>query len=254
MNAEKTCIRRLCRQRCQQGARQQRCHLCPFFAVSENHWRDRLPKHIERHHARTKFKTDEGALLGTGVFVASGTKQLKIIKALYDDDSLYDRMGFNYLQRSADVICRAFVQMPATIIIEMDKRIVLVLDVTGPKYVSKTDSAILPLLRRGSRSFYYTRECANALFNDALLQQGRMKKIRNAAVQRAVQSGNRLWHLLPTNVESWLLLAEGIFTPPSVSRPIRKPPASRLATGGIQAPHHRCHSSVGDETLWTGTL
>jgi hypothetical protein len=70
----------------------------------------------------------------------------------------------------------------------------------------------MPLLRRGSRSFNYTLEFANALFNDALLQQCRMTKIRNVAVQRAVQSGNGLWHLLPTNVEIWLILAEDVFT------------------------------------------
>jgi hypothetical protein len=180
--------------------------------VSESHWRARLLWHIERHHAQTKFKANNGALIGTGVFVASGTKQLKIIKALYDDDSLYDRMGAKYLHRSAEIICRAFVQTPASNIIKMDKSIVLVLDVTGPKYVSKEDSAMMPLLRRGSRSFYYTREFANALFNDALLLQGRMKKIRNIAVQRSVQSGNVLWHLFPTKVETWLVLAEDVFT------------------------------------------
>ena len=118
------------------------------------------------------------------MFVASGTKQLKIIKALYDGDSLYGRMDDNYLQRSADVIRRAFVRPPAKFIIHMDQRIVLVLDVTGPKYVSKTDSEMIPFLIRGARSFCYTREFANALFNDALLQQRRMKKIRNAAVQQ----------------------------------------------------------------------
>ena len=66
-NAEKIHIRRICRQRYQQGAPHRHCRLCPFFAVSENHWRDRLLKHIERHHAQTKFKTEGGAFLGTGV-------------------------------------------------------------------------------------------------------------------------------------------------------------------------------------------
>ena len=95
VNAEKKRIRRFGLRGNLQDASHRRCHLCPFFAASESHWRARLLWHIERHHAQTKFKANNGALIGTGVFVASGTKQLKIIKALYDDDSLYDRMDVN---------------------------------------------------------------------------------------------------------------------------------------------------------------
>ena len=124
VNAEKKRIQKLSKRKA--STTHQHCSLCPFFASADNHWRARLLRHIERHHAQKKFRSEGGAFLGTGLHVASGTKQLKIIKALYDDDSLYGSMAINYLQRSADITRRGFVRQPTKLIIHMGQHIVLV--------------------------------------------------------------------------------------------------------------------------------
>ncbi len=182
------------------------CRLCPFFANTSDHRFRSVLNHLSKHHAKTKTETETGIHLGTGLYVASGTKQLRLIRALYDSDAMRADKKNDYLQRCAQLLRDLFQQPQSQCWLGIDRGIILVLGTAGPYYVARDSVRTMAYLRRGTRSFYYTQGFTNTVFNDMLLCCPRMKTIRAWAVRRASEAGNPLWHLYPTEVEAFFFL------------------------------------------------
>ena len=78
----------------QRHSADKRCPLCPFRSFSR---RDRLMAHIKTYHVPERQ------------FVCSGTKQLKVVCALFDQDQLSRDSGSEYLKRSAEIMAHSIV-------------------------------------------------------------------------------------------------------------------------------------------------
>ena len=68
-----------------------RCLLCPFkeYSTSSVNVKRDLLAHIANHHGlHRKCENGRDRKMGSGRYVASGTKQWKVIQALFDDDML----------------------------------------------------------------------------------------------------------------------------------------------------------------------
>ena len=98
-----------------------RCPGCPFRSFKE---RRRLRTHLEKYH------------VVKNQYAPSGTKQLKVILALYDYAASSQQAPCDLLQRSANVIRESVKSpLPATNNL-IDKHIRLVYDADGPRYVN----------------------------------------------------------------------------------------------------------------------
>lgn len=150
-----------------------RCELCPFrcFAAHPKHFKRDLIKHTRRYHGDTDDAVKHD-------FVASGTKQLKLICALYDYDRIVGRpIDHTYLQRSAAIMresVRPALQLNTN---SVDSHIVLLLTEKGPLFVNKEHAVSHPTSRRIG-NLYYNRDFGELALREAILNDGRMKTLR----------------------------------------------------------------------------
>ena len=86
----------------------------------------------------------------------------------------------------------------------------------GPQLVSRSNLVGMDYVRRSTRQIYITKEFANVTFDDGLLYNANMNKVRISAIRRAAEFDNELWHLLPTKTDAWLAILEDIFFSPPV--------------------------------------
>jgi len=201
------------------------CPLCPCFSYSGDHRFVQLLAHIDHRHCKHPIKVTKGTIgarrwMGQGCFVASGFKQIKVIKCLYDNDTLNSPErsdDWNYLSRSASIIRESLSPaVPHALLV--DRLLVLLLDKGGPRLVSRSNLVDMDYVRKSTRQIYITQEFANVTFDDGLLYNANMNKIRISAIRRAAEFDNELWHLLPTHTESSLAIREDIyFSPPVIS-------------------------------------
>lgn len=148
------------RERYQKNGGRWRCPLCPFRSFGNRP--GRVSEHIQKHH-----KT-------SNQFCASGTKQMKVVVALWDHDKFCSRDGENYLQRSATVL-RASVKPPLKpSASDIDRDIRLVLTGTGPEYINFSAIADQPLRR--ARNIYYSRCFAHLVYMEMLLCDAKVTK------------------------------------------------------------------------------
>lgn len=97
------------------------CQLCPFRSFGSGK-PGRLRHHVIKYHTEST------------TFCASGTKQLRMACAIYDDDCYRGHQKDHYLRRSADLL-RSSVQPPlASGCNAIDRHIRLVFTGTGPAY------------------------------------------------------------------------------------------------------------------------
>ena len=117
--------------------------------------------------------------------IASGGKQLRIIKALYDNDSIFGKTGENYLQVSAKLIRDIWLPADARFL-SVDRFIIMLLTEDGPQYIPEFKLADMDYIKRsGMKGIYYTREFANWCYNEVMLTDGRMKTLRTRYIQKS---------------------------------------------------------------------
>ncbi|CAE6972000.1 unnamed protein product [Symbiodinium sp. CCMP2592] len=99
------------------------CPFCPLRCWDKTR-HGRVTAHVREYHSARKQ------------FVASGTKQLKVIIALHDDDQCRRQPAGNYLRRSATLLSQSLDDTISTQHVLLDKKIRLVLTQDGPQYWS----------------------------------------------------------------------------------------------------------------------
>ena len=141
-----------------EGRRQ--CPLCPFRSFTELRW---LKTHIAKHHVKQNQ------------YVCSGTKQVKVILALYDHAASSQSTRADLLQESAAIL-RQTVQPPLqSNHNSIDKQIRLIFDATGPKYVNISNIGNTLQVRR-VRNLYYTHSFADLLLREMVLNHAQASR------------------------------------------------------------------------------
>ena len=136
-----------------------RCPMCPFRSWQKKNGH-RVLDHIRQYHtARQQY-------------AASGTKQLKLVIAMHDQDRLQGRPpAGDYLRRSADMM-RSSIRTPLPEgVNNVDKKIRLVFTGRGPEYGNLSDT-IEASLRR-VRNLYYDMDFAQKLYQRTLMCNAR---------------------------------------------------------------------------------
>ena len=172
------------------------CALCPFRAFNRL---DQLNSHIRGHHTSKRQ------------YVCSGTKQMRVIIALWDNDQLTGRDNTRYLERSAvllaDTIGPGFDSRQNSV----DKRIRLVLTGSGPVYFSCKHVDDSTDCRRVG-NVYYNREFAEVLKAEVLVHNCKIRSLLPRLAMIATGKGSELSSLFPTKQETWWGLVEDVFT------------------------------------------
>ena len=125
------------------------CPMCPFRSFK--HMRG-LRTHIQKYHTE---KTQ---------FVCSGTKQMKIVLALFDDAASSQTHPARLLQHSARLLQEAVQPEVSSSINRIDKYIRLVLDCSGPRCVN---------VECIGDDLYYTHSFAGMILREAVLNHAR---------------------------------------------------------------------------------
>ncbi len=174
------------------------CPLCPFRSFNNKH-RNRLIQHIRAYH------TDRQQ------FCCSGTKQMKVILALFDDDKLTRRKQGNYLARSAAVL-RGTVQpeLPSTVN-NINKYMRLVLTGSGPQYYNRDTVFEASNLRR-VRNLYYNQAFAEIVFRECLLCGSRVRAVIQRLLLRFAEAGSKLGSLM-TERHLWPIVTDIVKSP-----------------------------------------
>ena len=108
------------------------------------------------------IESGKGILLGKSGCVASGTKQLRIIKAKLDNDSIIGQYGNDYLAHSTSWLRQLFGSDPPSYL-QIGRALVMLLSTTGPTYMLKAKFIDLPYMKRsGKGCMYYAMEFANS--------------------------------------------------------------------------------------------
>ena len=166
--------------------------------------------HLEHHGGDL-----EGGSLHS--FVPAGTKQLKVIKALFDNDRLCTSGSATYLHRSAVLIRSSVSGQVDHSSANIDKEIRLVLTAQGIHYQSH-DYILESQMYRRAKNLFYDLSFAKALIRESLLQAGRTKMIRCQLVHQYITNGCNVAQLLPVNARDWLVLLEDVMCSPFVKK------------------------------------
>ncbi|CAE7674583.1 unnamed protein product [Symbiodinium sp. CCMP2592] len=176
-----------------------RCPPCPFRSFFQLRL---LRTHIAKHHTRK----DQ--------YVCSGTKQIKIILALYDHAASSQTTSSNMLQESAGIL-RSMIQPSLSFTQNhIDKQIRLIFDATGPQYVNVTSLGQSVQVRR-VRNLYYTRSFADLLLREMVLNHAQVRTVSTGCHMFAFESNNKLASLLPRRSQHWMPMLEDIATSPA---------------------------------------
>ena len=130
-----------------------RCPLCPFRSFTQLRL---LRTHVQKHHT------------SKNQYVYSGTKQIKVILALYDNAASSQTDVADLLQTSATVMRTTIQPALCERISYIDKKIRLVLDAAGPRYVNLSAIGTTLQVRR-ARNLYYTQSFADLLIREMVM-------------------------------------------------------------------------------------
>eukprot|EP00439_Symbiodinium_sp_Y106_P017241 s455_g2.t1 len=170
------------------------CPLCPFRGFRSSN-PSRLYKHVRNYHD------------GPRQFCPSGTKQMKLLISIYDNDRLLGREERpDLLQRSATLIRQTVSPALERSINQIDRYIRLVLTSSGPEYWNLT--AVLQAPLRRARNIYYSVDFAQMLFQQTLVHA------IMAALHTRVHGDAA--SLLPSHAKDWWPVLEDIFTSSAV--------------------------------------
>ena len=131
------------------------CPFCPFRSFKQLR---QLRTHIAKHHTRTNQ------------YICSGTKQTKIILALYDFAASQQVEQKVYLQESSGILRSSVHPALSCTINHIDKHIRLVLKATGPVYVNLQSIGYTETVRR-VRNIYYDRTFADLAMQEMIMQR-----------------------------------------------------------------------------------
>jgi hypothetical protein len=185
-----------------------RCPLCPFRAFGQR--RAYLMRHLSRHHT------------ATNQFVCSGTKQMKVVTAMFDNDR-FGGAGGGYLRRSAELLCSTVQPHLSSHENHIDKDIRLVFTANGPIYLNLAEIETDPTWRR-VRNMYYNRGFAELLRSEVLMCHAKVRALIPRLVISARSAGSELGFLYPSKVACWWPIIEDVFFSPCL-----RTPASEIA-------------------------
>ena len=184
-------IREISKQQRGQGgsALRKRCPLCPLKAFTAQR-RDKqaaaFKKHLENYHLPRDASTSD-----LPSYIPSGTKQLRVLMTLFENDAVSGRKRSNYLAASADIVrsfCPRRVQASTRSDRDTDKSLCFLLDDSCAGFFFNHGQFVRHDLRRVG-NIYYTVNFANLFIMLALTEHGRLRTIRNKLVQEYVRRG-----------------------------------------------------------------
>ncbi len=139
-----------------------RCPFCPFRKFSRG---CRVMEHVRKYHQKKRQ------------FCCSGTKQMRVVQALFDDDQLKGSATKpRYLRRSAAILRNSLGSMNHTVN-HLDRAMRLVLTEKGPVYKPASAVTTEGSPYRQARNLFYTRGFAEHLFQEMLLCHAKMKQV-----------------------------------------------------------------------------
>jgi len=205
------------------------CPLCPCrqFGDLKKQGRGRLLDHLLLHHSGKEAATTTGK-----DFVASGSKQWMLIRALYDQQAQAQTEPTGLLRQSASLM-RSWLKpadcMPARPLPDecalpgadkenlLDRKLVLCLTGEGPKYLSAEmvkDSG----LYRTVGYVWYDRDFARIFFGEMIRANGKAKSIAANLIHHFLSTGCQVVFLLPRKATTvYLKLMEDIMASPVVT-------------------------------------
>ena len=144
-------------------------------------------------------RKDESALYALIPKNRGGSRQLLLVKALFDNDSLDGRIRRDYLYASTCALAKVIATTETPRRHKCYGRYIHIkLSHDGPHLFLAFSTADKIGLRRVG-NFHYDESFANAFFREALVVHGRLKPIRYSFIKRACEAGNEVWGLLPKN-------------------------------------------------------
>ena len=204
------------------------CPGCPFRSFKE---RRRLRTHLDKYH------------VAKNQYVTSGTKQLKIILALYDHAASSQQAPTNLLRKSASLI-RETVKPPLPASNNLiDKQIRLLYDSDGPRYVNLSQLDEELHVRR-VRNRYYTKAFGDLILKEAvhcyaqarscntgvhdnikcrLSSPTNVMQVRTMETRlhiAAIAAGSTVSTLNPTGARHWLPILEDVAYSPAMEQKI----------------------------------
>jgi len=174
-----------------------RCPLCPFRTFFGGGHRARCVDHIRKYHSLANQ------------FCCSGTKQIKVIAAIHDNDKLQGLTTGKYLERSAQIMHSCVKPPVAVSQNNIDKDIRLVLTERGPEYWSLSAVEHGVVCRR-VRNLYYTKGFAEILFKEIILHDAKVMSMITRLQLRAMEAGSELANLFPGHSRFWWPLIEDV--------------------------------------------
>ncbi|CAE7220712.1 unnamed protein product [Symbiodinium sp. CCMP2592] len=135
-----------------QGGRRH-CPFCPFRSFAQLR---QLRTHMTNHHTEKNQ------------YVCSGTKQIKVILSLYDHGASSQSRVEELLQSSASLLRATIQPSLESNRNSIDKKIRLILDATGPRYVN-LESIGTTIKARRVKNMYYTHSFADLLLREMVL-------------------------------------------------------------------------------------
>ena len=178
------------------------CPLCPFRYFGSNRGA-RWESHLVGYHTSLKQ------------FCCSGTKQLKIVMALFNSDRTLGIASCSYLERSATILRNSVEPALDSGRNDIDRFIRLAFAGDGPIYRSVEWVEKERNLRRVG-NILYTKEFADMVYQELILHESKVKAMLPRLYLRASLAGNELGSLYPSHCRHWWPIVEDIFASPPV--------------------------------------
>lgn len=175
-----------------------KCTLCPFRSFAR---KQHLVTHLRQQHRAGKQ------------FVCSGTKQLRAIIAMWDNNQLLSQPHGDYLAQSARVMAQSIVPALDSRHNLIDRDIRLLLTDKGPVFVNLRTVDESNTYRRVGNT-YYTREFAEIIKSEALVNKARARTILPRLAMRFMEAGSTLASLVPSWQETIWCILEDVFMSP----------------------------------------
>ena len=195
--------------------------ICPFcpkreFRELRKRGMGRLVQHIRKEHHGVD--ADSAAAKD---FVASGSKQFQLVRALYDQQIAAHGTPSDLLQKSAELI-RTWIDesnaVPERMSVEtaVDRKLSLCLTGDGPKFLS-TALAKTSGSYRSVGYFFYDNSFATIFFSEMVRHKGKAKAIATSLMSFFITKGCPVVFLLPRKASTvYLKIMEDIMGSPVV--------------------------------------
>ena len=181
------------------------CPLCPFRSFVR---RDRLVEHLQAYHVRSPY-----------IFCPSGTKQFKMVMALWDHDNITNApLQRNYLARAAATMRRTVVPNlgPKAMSQRVDKLTRLLMRRDGPKMIHVREVLNFGIRRyRRVGNTYITMDFANELVAQAMICKSSIGGTAIKMAEIMTLQGSQLTSLMPSGHPWWTSALAATFVSPA---------------------------------------